>query len=207
MKKIFLNEAEKQNIIAEREKAIMESFAKTYNKIKRVDESNLEASLEKSIMKGMKTSVKEMDGYEQMFIPEEIFELEQFEMGSYNIVEFNHGYDDSELEIEYTYTETDSSCFYLKALVTFYFKITGSYRSASWGYYGGSPEEYPEEDFAPEKILEIKYIDCNSGKEYKLTDEMKKIAIPHVFKTVENLQNNISKELFKRLEGDGPDGD
>ena len=44
-------------------------------------------------------------------------------MDSYNIVEFNHGYDDSELEIEYTYTETDSSCFYLKALVTFYFKI------------------------------------------------------------------------------------
>jgi hypothetical protein len=64
MKKIFLNEAEKQKIIAEKEKAIMESFAKTYNKIKRVDESNLEASLEKSIMKGMKTSVKEMDGYD-----------------------------------------------------------------------------------------------------------------------------------------------
>jgi hypothetical protein len=145
------------------------------------------------------------DGNEQMFIPEEIFKLEQFEMDSYNIVEFNHGYDDS--EIEYTYTETDSSCFYLKALVTFYFKITGSYRAASWGYHGGSPEEYPEADFVLEKIIEIKYIDCTSGQEYKLTDEMKKIAIPNVVKTVENLENDISKELWDRLEDDGPDGD
>jgi hypothetical protein len=147
------------------------------------------------------------DGNEEMFIPEEIFQLEQFEMDSYNIVEFNHGYDDSELEIEYTYTETDSSCFYLKALVTFYFKITGSYRAASWGYHGGSPEEYPEADFVLEKIIEIKYIDCTSGQEYKLTDEMKKIAIPNVVKTVENLENDISKELWDRLEDDGPDGD
>jgi hypothetical protein len=147
------------------------------------------------------------DGNEEMFIPEEIFQLEQFEMDSYNIVEFNHGYDDSELEIEYTYTETDSSCFYLKALVTFYFKITGSYRAASWGYHGGSPEEYPEAEFALEKIIEIKYIDCTSGQEYKLTDEMKKIAIPNVVKAVENFENDISNELWGRLKDDGPDGD
>ena len=56
MKKIFLNEAEKQKIIADKEKAIMESFAKTFNKIKRVDESNIELPLEKS--------VNEMGGYD-----------------------------------------------------------------------------------------------------------------------------------------------
>jgi hypothetical protein len=72
MKKIFLNEAEKQKIIAEREKAIMESFAKTYNQIKRVDENeitdlpmyeaNYDSLLSKSIMAGVKSSVKEIDG-------------------------------------------------------------------------------------------------------------------------------------------------
>ena len=62
MKKIFLNETEKQRIISEKEKAIMESFAKTYNKIKRVDESDLTSSLEKGIMSGLKSSVKEMGG-------------------------------------------------------------------------------------------------------------------------------------------------
>lgn len=41
MKKIFLNEAEKQKIIADKEKVIMESFAKTYNKIKRIDENQI----------------------------------------------------------------------------------------------------------------------------------------------------------------------
>lgn len=79
MKKIFLNEAEKQKIIVEREKAIMESFAKTYNKIKRVDESdipgelkedeldeaNYDAELTKSIMAGIKSSVKEEENTDE----------------------------------------------------------------------------------------------------------------------------------------------
>ena len=40
MKKILLNESEKKAIISEREIAIIESFAKNYNKIKRLDEEN-----------------------------------------------------------------------------------------------------------------------------------------------------------------------
>lgn len=40
MKK-FLNESDKKNIISEKEKMIIESFAKTFNKIKRIDESKL----------------------------------------------------------------------------------------------------------------------------------------------------------------------
>jgi hypothetical protein len=42
MKKILLNETERKVIILEREKAIVESFAKTFNKIKRIDENDLE---------------------------------------------------------------------------------------------------------------------------------------------------------------------
>lgn len=44
MKKILLNESEKKAIIAKREKAILESFAKTFNKIKRIDENELDTS-------------------------------------------------------------------------------------------------------------------------------------------------------------------
>lgn len=79
MKKIFLTETEKQRIIAEREKAIMESFAKTYNKIKRIDEneissdiseasveeSSFDSTLEKSLMKGFKASVKEEENTDE----------------------------------------------------------------------------------------------------------------------------------------------
>jgi hypothetical protein len=41
MKKIFLNESEKRKLISEKEKMIIESFAKTFNKIKRIDENEL----------------------------------------------------------------------------------------------------------------------------------------------------------------------
>jgi hypothetical protein len=41
MKKIFLNESERLKLISEKEKMIIESFAKTFNKIKRIDENEL----------------------------------------------------------------------------------------------------------------------------------------------------------------------
>ena len=41
MKKILLNESERKAIISEREKAIVESFAKQFNRIKRVDENEI----------------------------------------------------------------------------------------------------------------------------------------------------------------------
>ena len=40
-KKIILTESERKTIIANKEKAIIESFAKTFNKIKRIDENEL----------------------------------------------------------------------------------------------------------------------------------------------------------------------
>lgn len=39
MKKVIITEKERQNIISQKEKAIMESFANTYNRIKRLDET------------------------------------------------------------------------------------------------------------------------------------------------------------------------
>ena len=41
MKKILLNESERKALISEREKAIVESFTKNFNKIKRIDENEL----------------------------------------------------------------------------------------------------------------------------------------------------------------------
>jgi hypothetical protein len=41
MKKIILTEADRKAIITEKEKSIIESFAKTFNKIKRIDENEL----------------------------------------------------------------------------------------------------------------------------------------------------------------------
>jgi hypothetical protein len=41
MKKIFLTEADRKKIISDREKAIVESFAKTFNSIKRIDENEI----------------------------------------------------------------------------------------------------------------------------------------------------------------------
>ena len=40
-KKEFLTEAKRKAIIADKEKAILESFAKTFNKIKRIDENEV----------------------------------------------------------------------------------------------------------------------------------------------------------------------
>ena len=41
-KKIILTESERKAIIADKEKAIIESFTKTFNKIKRIDENELD---------------------------------------------------------------------------------------------------------------------------------------------------------------------
>jgi hypothetical protein len=43
-KKDFLTEAKRKAIIADKEKAILESFAKTFNKIKRIDENEVNAN-------------------------------------------------------------------------------------------------------------------------------------------------------------------
>jgi hypothetical protein len=46
--KKFLTESDRKAIIADKEKAILESFAKTFNKIKRIDENNINEFEEKN---------------------------------------------------------------------------------------------------------------------------------------------------------------
>ena len=100
----------------------MESFAKTYNQIKRVDENEISGSpmyeanydslLSKSIMAGVKSSVKEIDG--------EDFELEdrkQQNKDSYqdsgnlnSEINFDRIFDETfSMQPEYEYKETSSS--------------------------------------------------------------------------------------------------
>jgi len=298
-KKEFLTEAKRKAIISDKEKAIIESFAKTFNKIKRIDENEINefeelnsvysrqqqyginpeidpedlSSLntykvevigkeaekdggykhswvyeieanspeeaeakaaddfneemrlsdiylfsakvisnptDNDVVQGRGIKLAEYDGNEggneQSVIPNEIFEMEEFEIEQWDVVEFNYGKDNSILEIEFTYTETETACFYLKAIFNFYYKITGSYRRATWGYYGGSPEEYPEEEFIPD-LQEIVYVECTTGKEYKLTEEMKEIVIPQVIEAFDGIEEKVSVKLWDEVHSWGPDGD
>ena len=142
----------------------------------------------------------------QSVIPNEIFQLEEFDREDYNLLELNMGQDDSKMEIDFAYIETEQGCFFLKATVDFYFNISGSYRAATLY----EPEEGPEEELYAEDVVEIKYVECSGDQEYQLTDEMKKIAIPRVLAEFDKLSDYISEEAWKRVEDgrdDGPDDD
>lgn len=64
MKKLILNESDKKVIISAREKAIMESFAKIFNSIKRIDENELNEEINPLdyIIKKVKEVNKGKDG-------------------------------------------------------------------------------------------------------------------------------------------------
>lgn len=142
----------------------------------------------------------------QSVIPNEIFQMEEFETNDYDLVELNMGQDDSKLEMEFGYIETEQGCFYLKATVEFYINISGSYRAAT--HY--DPEEGPEEEFGDGDVVEMKYVDCQGEQEYQLTDEMKQIAIPNILAEFDELREYISKKAWEGLEDgrdDEPDRD
>ena len=198
-KKEFLTEAKIRAIIADKEKAIIESFAKTFNRIKRIDENAIN-EFEPEDLNQIN------DDAEGAIIPGEIFEMEEFDYDGYEIINFKYGSDDSVLELDFMQTETENSCFYLKGIFNFYYKISGKYRPATWGYDGGSPEEYPEEEFIPD-LQKIVYVECTTGKEYKLTEEMEKIAIPRVIKEFDKIESKVSEYLWDEVHSWGPDGD
>lgn len=97
MKKILLNESEKKAIIIKREKAIIESFSKTFSSIKRVDENygedyelasrgveygiNPEIEPELSDLGRLTPDQEEMKGYISKYVNSEL-ELNH-EMGNY----------------------------------------------------------------------------------------------------------------------------
>ena len=221
--KEFLTEAKRKAIIADKEKAIIESFAKTFNKIKRIDENEIKENdyedweledrkqqyginpeIDPADLEYGELSEEGVD--EQAIIPNEIFQMEQFEREDYDLVELNMGQDDSKLEMDFGYVETEQGCYYLKATVEFYFDISGSYRAATLY----EPEEGPEEEFGDGDVVEMKYVECSGDQEYQLTDEMKQIARPHVLKAFDDLREYISEKAWERLEDgrdDGPDGD
>ena len=157
---------------------------------------------------GLEEEANQMGGneIEKQTIPVEIFQMEQFDREDYDLVELNMGHDDSKLEMDFGYIETEQGCYYLKATVQFYFNISGSYRAAT--YY--EPEEGPEEEFGDGDVVEMKYVDCQGEQEYQLTDEMKQIATPHVLKAFDDLREYISEKAWERLEDgrdDEPDRD
>ena len=53
MRKIILTEADKKKIVSEKEKAIIESFAKTFNKIKRIDENEITGEPDENELHGV----------------------------------------------------------------------------------------------------------------------------------------------------------
>lgn len=71
---------------------------------------------------------------------------------------------------------------FVEVLIDFWVRKEGEYRPATWGYHGGSPEEYPE------AVLEINSISSNN---YTLTDEDKEniISLHQEFIIDEYLKN------------------
>ena len=185
MKRIqFLTESKRKAIISEKEKIIIESFAKVFNKIKRIDEN-------------------ELTGDNTNIISQEVFNQENFKIKNWKIIKFDLGRDDSIVEINFTDINTEEGCFYLKAIFSFYYNITGEEREQTLT----SPPEYLETTF-DEKIEDIKYIECETNKEYKLTDEMKQKAMQEVSDKFEYIKEDIDIKIFDYLNDYGHyDGD
>ncbi len=105
-KKKFLTEAKRKVIIADKEKAIIESFAKTFNKIKRIDENEINEygdedyeGASRSIEYGINPYNEESDKYKSL-IGKRYAEGAKSDRGSggiegiiTNIIPTNNGYD------------------------------------------------------------------------------------------------------------------
>ena len=151
-KKQFLTEADRKQILANKEKAIFESFANTFNKIKRIDENELTQNNDRETIVTL-------------------LKNEEFEYSTKNvdILSWNNG-SNSKLKITfegYEYTEEEwpghGGYYELNVIFNFYYNISGEYRPATWGYDGGSPEEYPEVEFYLKSIEEA-YYGVNDGE-------------------------------------------
>jgi hypothetical protein len=177
MKKIFLNESEKQKYFAEKEKMILESFAKTYNKIKRVDENEI-----------------------NQVIPQDIFSLEKFEPYELEIVEtpepkeiivvnFTLVVQSDSIEVKGA-NGMETKCYQLEFNIPFYYKYTSWYRKQT----RYEPEEGPETEFYfdIDQAENIRYVDCSNEDEvYQLTDEMKNKVISEFKKHEDYLKRYI----------------
>jgi hypothetical protein len=169
MKKIILTEADKKQIILAKEKAILESFANTFNKIKRTDENEL---IQNNDRETIVTLLKNED-----FV---------YSTKDVNILSWNNG-SNSKLKItfeSYEYTEEEwpghSNHYELNVIFNFYYKISGSYSPATWGYNGGSDAEYPEVEFYFESIEEA-YYGINDGESIlEITEDLKDMLFAEI---------------------------
>lgn len=206
-KKEFLTEAKRKAIISEKEKAIIESFAKTFNKIKRIDENELneygdEDYETQSRMQQHGTNPEiEPDDLNKPeyknFVPDEIFELETYDFDEFYELNFD-GYDSKAIMRFFPYeTENENDCLFLVAEVNFSFKVSGSYRAQTLY----EPEEYPELEFeGSEDVVDVYYLDCKTkSKRYELTDEMLKKAYPNIIKNFENQYNYIEEKGYEKM--------
>ena len=153
-KKQFLTEADRKQILANKEKAIFESFANTFNKIKRIDENELTQNNDRE------TIVTLLKNEDFVYSTDDV-----------DILSLNNG-SNSKLKIifeGYEYTEEEwpghSGYYALNVTFNFYYKISGSYSPEKWGYDGGSDAEYPEVEFYFESIEEAFYGVYNNNGE------------------------------------------
>ncbi len=134
-KKQFITETKRKQILAEKEKAIIESFAKNFNKIKRIDEQDLSSSQN---------------------APDELLNLKP-EM-------FSLDYDTLKLNLEeistfYKPIEINGNAFRLFFYATYDYSMSGG-DSPQTLY---SPSEYPEEHMK-EDIEEMYFVDNQNNK-------------------------------------------
>jgi hypothetical protein len=115
-KKQFITENKRKQILAEKEKAIIESFAKNFNKIKRIDEDNLNSSPN---------------------APDEVLNLkpEMFSVDKKNL-------NSDEISAFYKPIEINGNAFRLFFYATYDYRMSGGY-SRQTLY---SPAEYPKEE-------------------------------------------------------------
>jgi len=93
--KEFLTEAKRKAIIAEKEKAILESFAKTFNKIKRIDENELDMG---EIGKQHRSTKYGINPYQEQ---PELSDLGQLTPDQEQMKEYISNYVNSELELNH----------------------------------------------------------------------------------------------------------
>jgi hypothetical protein len=237
MKKIILTEADKKQIILAKEKAILESFANTFNKIKRTDESELNEYDLETIKKQLADTGYPADDEELSNIqgainmgknkPTNENELTQnndretivtllknedfvYSTEDVDIISLDNGLN-SKLKITfegYEYDEEEwpghSNHYELNVTFNFYYKISGEYRRATWGYDGGSPEEYPEVEFYLKSIEEAFY-GINDGESIlEITEDLKDMLFAEIKRKID--MEKLDKYIYDYINSNDDGG-
>jgi len=93
--KKFLTEADRQNIISEREKAILENFSKTFKKIKRIDEA-YGMSFEEAKAEAKKTASEDGVAQHVNKLGDDLYTVSDFLDGDNTVASFGLGIDEND---------------------------------------------------------------------------------------------------------------